>query len=166
MEELNYHERLQQLKLFSLQRRRERFIIIHAHKIYLQLAPNDVKLEFHENTRLGTQCKRLPLKSKIASVNTIRDNFFSHNAPKLYNLVPKMIKSSRNIASFKRKLDSFLTKIPDLPPIPGYICANSNSLAEWVANIQQVKIQMIREESDSQNLLYKDVEASQALDVC
>ena len=77
-----------------------------------------------------------------------------------------MIKSSRNIASFKRKLDSFLTKIPDLPPIPGYICANSNSLPEWVANIQQVKIQMIREESDSQNLLYKDVEASQALDVC
>ena len=166
MEEFNYHERLQRLKLFSLQRRRERFIIIHTHKIYLQLAPNDVNLEFHENTRLGTQCKRLPFKSKIASVNSLRDNFFSHTAPKLYNLVPKMIKSSRNIASFKRKLDNFLIKIPDFPPIPGYTCANSNSLTGWVAYIQQAKIQMVREESDTKYLLYKDVEASQALDIC
>ena len=165
-EELNYHERLNHLKLFSLQRRRERFIIIHAHKIYLQLAPNDVNLQFYDHQRLGTQCKRLPLKSKITSVNTLRDNFFSHNAPKLYNLVPKSIKSSKNIASFKRKLDSFLIKIPDFPPIPGYTCANSNSLTEWVANIQQVKVQMVREESDAQNLLYKNVEVSQTLDGC
>ena len=77
-----------------------------------------------------------------------------------------MIKSSRNIASFKRKLDNFLIKIPDFPPIPGYTCANSNSLTGWVAYIQQAKIQMVREESDTKYLLYKDVEASQALDIC
>ena len=49
MAELNYWERLSQLKLFSIQRRRERFIIIHAQKIYLKLAPNDVNLQFHEH---------------------------------------------------------------------------------------------------------------------
>ena len=166
MEDLNYHERLKHLKLFSLQRRRERFIIIHTHKIFLELAPNDVNIQFHDHQRLGTQCRRLPLKSKITSVNTIRDNFFSHNSPKLYNLVPKSIKCARNIASFKRKLDNFLMKIPDFPPIPGYICANSNSLTEWVPNIQQAKLQIVREESDSQNLLYKNVEVSKTLDVC
>ena len=166
MEDLNYHERLKHLKLFSLQRQQERFIIIHTQKIFLELAPNDVNIEFHDHQRLGTQCRRLPLNSKIASINTIRDNFFSHSSPKLYNLVPKTIKCARNIVSFKRKLDNFLTKIPDLPPIPGYICANSNSLTEWVANIQQAKLQIVREESDFQNLLCKNAEVSKTLGVC
>ena len=167
LEDLNYYERLQHLKLFSLQRRRERFIIIHAHKIYMQLAPNDVNLQFHEHQRLGTQCKRLPLKSKIASVKTLRDNFFSHLAPKLYNLVPKIIKSAKNINSFKRKLDIFLMKIPDSPPISGYIRQNSNSITEWVGSIQQAKKQMTLEEANAQSLRYKNVETQQeVLDGC
>ena len=66
LETLNYYERLQHLKLFSLQRRRERFIIIHTFKIYRSLAPNDLNLQFHDHPRLGPQCKRLPLKSKSA----------------------------------------------------------------------------------------------------
>ena len=52
MEQLNYYERLAKLKLFSLQRRRERFQIIHTWKIYKKLAPNDLNLKFH-NHRLG-----------------------------------------------------------------------------------------------------------------
>jgi hypothetical protein len=112
LEDFNYYERLRSLKLFSLQRRRERFIIIHTHKIYMNLAPNDVKLQFYEHQRLGTQCRRLPPKSKTASINTLRDNFFSHTAPKLYNLVPKIVKGVKNILSFKRKLDIFLMKLP------------------------------------------------------
>ena len=82
----------------------------------MNLAPNDVKLQFYEHQRLGTQCRRLPLKSKTASINTLRDNFFSHTAPKLYNLVPKIVKGAKNILSFKRKLDIFLMKLPDCPP--------------------------------------------------
>ena len=156
LEDFNYYERLRSLKLFSLQRRRERFIIIHTHKIYMNLAPNDVKLQFYEHQRLGTQCRRLPLKSKTASINTLRDNFFSHTAPKLYNLVPKIVKGAKNILSFKRKLDIFLMKLPDCPPTSGYTRANSNSLTECVGNIQQAKNQMMMEE-----LLYKNVEAQQ-----
>ena len=122
----------------------------------MNLAPNDVKLQFYEHQRLGTQCRRLPLKSKTASINTLRDNFFSHTAPKLYNLVPKIVKGAKNILSFKRKLDIFLMKLPDCPPTSGYTRANSNSLTECVGNIQQAKNQMMMEE-----LLYKNVEAQQ-----
>ena len=171
MDELNYWERLSQLKLFSIQRRRERFIIIHTHKIYKKLAPNDVNLQFHEHIRLGTQCRRLPLKSKIASVKTLRDNFFSQVAPKLYNLVPKVIKSANNISSFKRKLDIFLMQIPDSPPISGYKRANTNSLTEWVGSIQQAKRSMVSTDEmngthEIQRLQYKVVEALEVLDGC
>ena len=131
----------------------------------MNLAPNDVNLVFHEHQRLGTQCRRLHLKSKIDSINTLRDNFFSHTAPKLYNIIPKIVKCAENIDSFKRKLDTFLKKIPDYPPIPGYARANSNSLTEWVGNMQQEKNQMIQEETG--RLLYKNVEAQQeVLDGC
>ena len=36
----NYWERLHVLKLYSLQRRRERYIIIHIWKITLHMVPN------------------------------------------------------------------------------------------------------------------------------
>ena len=64
MEQLNYWERLAKLKLFSLQRRRERFLIIHTWKIFKELAPNDLHLKFHHHPRLGIQADRLPLKAK------------------------------------------------------------------------------------------------------
>ena len=163
LEDLNYDERLKKLKLFSLQRRRERFIIIHTQKIFMQLAPNDVNLQFHDHIRLGTQCKRLPLKSKIASVKTLRDNFFSHLAPKLFNIVPKIVKSAKTIESFKRKLDIFLMQIPDTPPTSGYTRANNNSLTEWVGSIQQAKKQMALDEEDVSRLQYKHVDAQQVV---
>ena len=88
MENLDYWERLQHLKLFSLQRRRERFIIIHTYKIYKKLAPNDLNIQFHDNPRLGIQCKRLSLKSNITTkVKSLRYNFFSHSAPRLFNVI-------------------------------------------------------------------------------
>jgi hypothetical protein len=170
MSGFNYWERLSQMKLFSIQRRRERFIIIHAQKIYLKLAPNDVNLQFHEHIRLGTQCRRLPPKSKIGSIKTLRENYFSHVAPKLYNLIPKIIKSAKNINSFKRKLDYFVMKIPDTRPISGYKHANTNSLTEWVGCIQQAKKSLlsISEEDDGMAdcLKYNIVEAPVDLDGC
>ena len=74
-------------------------------------------------------------------------------APKLYNLIPKSIKSENKINTFKRKLDAFLIKIPDLPPISGYIRANSNSLTEWVASIQEAKRSLVSNSSDDPNLM-------------
>lgn len=165
MQHLNYWERLAKLKLYSIQRRRERFQIIHTWKIYKELAPNDVHLKFHMHTRLGIQADRLPLKAKSEKVKTLRQYFFSHNGPRLFNLIPGEIKSAQSVQSFKHKLDRFLMKIPDFPPIPGYKRANSNSLVDWVINIQQAKAEMnTRGSVASEELLYEDVEALEVLD--
>ena len=165
MQNLNYWERLEKLKLFSLQRRRERFIIIHTWKVYKHLAPNDVGLKFHEHARLGIQADRLPLKAKSAKVKTLRHNFFSHTGPRLFNLIPGHIKNAKSVQSFKNQLDKFLMKIPDYPPIPGYKRANTNSLVDWVTNIQQARTEMISTSGSvvGQELLYEDVEAPEVL---
>ena len=70
MEQLNYWERLAKVKLFSLQRRRERFLIIHTWKIFKELTPNDLHLKFHLHPRLGIQADRLPLKAKSENFET------------------------------------------------------------------------------------------------
>ena len=51
MTHLNYHERLHSLKLYSLMRRRERFIAIHMYKIANGLVPNNLSLEFYNTSR-------------------------------------------------------------------------------------------------------------------
>ena len=142
LEGLNYHDRLKHLKLFSLQRRRERFIIIHTFKIYKGLAPNDLNLQFHNHPRLGPQCKRLPLKSKNSKIKTLRFNFYSHAAPRLFNLVPGKIKKVKSVDLFKNLLDKLLFQIPDTPPTPGYKRINSNSLTEWGCSIQAARVVM------------------------
>ena len=147
LENLNYHERLQHLKLYSLQRRRERFIILHTFKIYKELAPNDLNIQFKVHPRLGLQCKRLPLKSKVVKIQSLRFNFFSHLAPRLFNIIPGEIKKVKTVDSFKHKLDKLLTHIPDTPPTPGYKRANSNSLLEWVSSIREAKLKMFKSET-------------------
>ena len=172
MEQLNYWERLAKLKLFSLQRRRERFLIIHTWKIFKELAPNDLHLKFHLHPRLGIQADRLPLKAKSEKVKTLRHNFFSHSGPRLFNLIPGQIKSAKTIQSFKNQLDRLLMKIPDYPPIPGYKRANSNSLVDWVSSIHQAKAEMFSTSGSvstsrsvgGQELMYEDVETLEVLD--
>ena len=53
LSQLNYWERLKKLNLMSLQRRRERYTIIHTWKIANGAAPNDINMVFRRNQRLG-----------------------------------------------------------------------------------------------------------------
>ena len=48
---LTYWERLRSMKLMSVQRRRERYIVLHMWKIYCGIVPNDVGLEFYSNDK-------------------------------------------------------------------------------------------------------------------
>ena len=142
MDDLDYWQRLEKLKLFSLQRRRERFIIIHCHKIYSGLAPNDVGLEFKNHPRFGLLCKRQPLKSKNAKIRTIRHNFFSDVAPRLFNIIPAQVKAVTGTEKFKEALDKVLINIPDKPPIAGYPSQNHNSLTELVSCLREEEKKM------------------------
>ena len=130
---LNYWDRLQKLKLYSLQRRRERYCIIHVWKILKDLAPNDIRMTFQYNPRLGPRAELPKLNAKRQHVNTLRDQSFSCMGPRLFNLLPKDLKNLDSLPLFKSSLDTFLKSFPDTPATPGYVAANGNSVIDWVA---------------------------------
>ena len=130
---LTYWERLRSMKLMSVQRRRERYIVLHMWKIYCGIVPNDVGVEFYSNDRLGPMCRVPKLRAKSMQVNTMVYHSFGSMGPMLFNAVPKLVKSSISPESFKASLDDFLMTLPDTPPTPGYVAANNNSLLDWTA---------------------------------
>ena len=133
VKDLNYWDRLKELKLYSLQRRRERYCIIHVWKILNGLAPNDIDMFFRPNARLGPVAALPNLISKRQHINTLRDLSFSCLGPRLFNILPKNLKTINSLQLFKTHLDNFLKLFPDTPPTPGYVAANGNSLIDWVA---------------------------------
>ena len=140
MEDKNYWQRLSSLKLFSLQRRRERFIIIHMWKIFKGIAPNDLEFQFKNHLRLGPQCIRKNYNCTSASISTIRHNFFSSIGPRLFNILPAYIKNSNTLPTLKSRLDKFLIQLPDYPPTPGYRTLNSNSILELKHFINRIAV--------------------------
>ena len=142
LEDLNYWQRLSRLKLYSLQRRRERFIFIHMWKIFKGLAPNDLEFQFQNHVRLGPQCKRKIYKCSSMSVSSLRHNYFSCIGPRLFNILPSYIKKSNTLETLKSRLDKFLINIPDKPPTPGYASVNSNSLLELTYFINRIAADM------------------------
>ena len=131
LSEMNYNQRLQKLNLFSLQRRRERYDIIHIWKIQQGIIPNDLELMFYETPRQGWKCRRKSLPKRERRLSTLKFHSFSSRAASLFNSVPKSIKESKTIANFKLKLDKYLRCIPDTPPVSGYVTTNHNSLLDW-----------------------------------
>ena len=134
MKSLNYWDRLKALKLYSLQRRRERYIIIFMWKIQHGLTPNICNFTFNTSDRRGATCIRNLGKSKYSSINTLVFHSFSSSGPALYNRVPLKVKDSSTLLSFKSRLDSWLRSFPDTPPSPGYTAANNNSMMEWTSS--------------------------------
>ena len=143
LEDKNYWQRLSSLKLFSLQRRRERFIFIHMWKIFKCLAPNDLNFQFQNHIRLGPQCKHKNFRSPSRALQTIRHNYFSCVGPRLFNIIPSFIKNANTLETLKSRLDKFLSKLPDEPPTPGYPSSNSNSLLELTYSINRIAAEVI-----------------------
>ena len=123
---LPYWERLKELKINSLQRRRERYIIIHVYKIANNLSPNDINMKFYQTKRRGSCCIIPPInKRSKAKYQTQYDSSFHITGGKMWNLLPAEIKSKPSLESFKMSLSKYLSLFPDCPPIPGYPSENS-----------------------------------------
>ena len=128
----NYWERLQFLNLMSLQRRRERYTILHIWKIVNQFVSNDLNIDFYDNRRLGIMAHVPPIMTNgNTKAKTLYDHSFAVVGPRLWNLVPKKVKDATSLFAFKSHLDEFLKTIPDRPPVHGYTCQNNNSILEW-----------------------------------
>ena len=142
--------RLEKLGLFSLQRRRERYICIHMFKIYKKIITNDIGLQFYETPRHGPKYRRKKLTAKSASVNSLRCNSFSDVGARLFNILPKKIKEAKTKQSFKHQLDKLIVTLPDRPPTPGYARQNDNSIWDW---LRSESSHMITDISDDEETL-------------
>ena len=130
--DLNYWDRLKKLKMLSLQRRRERFKIIHVWKLLNNCAPNDINMQFYLHDRLGTRVQIPKFNAKAQkSCSSQYDNSFGIKAARLWNLLPKHVNQQETLDRFKVALGTFLDQFPDTPPVPGYTTTNSNSLLDW-----------------------------------
>ena len=111
----SYPQRLNELKIYSLQRRRDRYTIIYMHKIKIGLVPNP---GFDSEYR---RCQKFTFKPRYDRKNG-RFTFFCIG-PKLYNSIPAELREleddiqpdASNVDSFKRKLDAYLQTLPDNP---------------------------------------------------
>ena len=143
----DYWERLKRLKLYSQERRRERYRIIYAWKSFENLVPvihdggNGGILKLHpRNGRtmsLPTVVNNCP-----GAVKKMRDCSFIAHGGKLFNCLPIGIRNYTNcsLLEFKKKLDCFLSSIPDEPLVVGYTqnrSSNSNSLISLVSKRHQ-----------------------------
>ena len=128
MSSLNYWERLRNLNIMSLQRRRERTTIIHLWKIYNKIYPNSINMEFKENKRSGgIKALIKPLPRMRGRILTAFEGSFVIKSARLWNTLPPNLTRTTSLALFKHNLDKFLQTIPDRPPLPGYphVCNNS-----------------------------------------
>ena len=130
--DLDYWERLKKLSLMSLQRRRERYIIIHMWKLLHGVTSNDLQIRFQKKARQGTQAVIPPmLQNSSARHQSLYDGSFGVQGPKLWNSMPYHLNSIGDFPTFKNRLTAFLLAVPDKPPVRGYTPPNSNSLVTW-----------------------------------
>ena len=134
---LNYWERLKALKLFSLERRRERYLIVYTYKIIQGIAPNfeneRFKIKLTTNERRGRSITIPPLNTSATMGNrSLIDKSFPIRGPRLFNVLPARLRNFEgSVDTFKRHLDKFLNEIPDQPCIPAYQqSAPSNSIID------------------------------------
>ena len=134
MQNYNYWERLKCLGIMSLQRRREKLIIIHIWKIFNNLLPNSTNMEFKMRARYSSnKAKVKPLPKLRGRILTLYDESFTIKAARLWNILPPELTNITSLITFKTSLDKFLQKIPDNPPISGYPHLSDNSLTNLCA---------------------------------
>ena len=113
---------LKALKLYSLQRKRERYCIIYVWKVSERLVPNFS----HPITCIATLSDLRGRSCTISYVNvgrkgTLAFNSFRWRSIRMFNGLPKYLRNITlcSVNSFKTQLYNHLIKIPDLPSLPG-----------------------------------------------
>ena len=133
MSDKDYLDRLVSLKLYSQERRRERYEIIFIWKISQGLVKG-YDLDFSSSERRGRMVVPHPvLATAPAAVRRAREASLGVKGARIFNLLPIWIRSISGVSvdKFKAELDSFLVCIPDQPTVPGrQRAANTNSLLD------------------------------------
>ena len=132
---LDYWGKLSELRVYSQERRRERYQICFLWKISQGLIEG-FPIKWQWSDRRG----RLAIPSNIprsapSNVQKARERFLTVHGVRLFNLLPKRLRNenSGDFPLFKNHLDIFLTQIPDQPTTSGLVrAAQTNSLLDQV----------------------------------
>ena len=132
---MSYWEKLSHLRVYSQERRRERYKICFLWKLTQGLVEG-YSIKWQWSDRRG----RLAIPNNIpraapTKVKQARERSLGVHGPHLFNLLPINLRNedSGDFALFKNHLDIFLSVIPDQPTTPGLArAAESNSLLDQV----------------------------------
>ena len=106
MHNLSYAERLKSLGIYSLQRRRDRYMAIYMWKILERKVPNfSPPIQCHISDRRGRLCSSGVVPTD--HLGTLCHNSIRNRAATLFNCLPKHIRNIVNCANpimFKRAL--------------------------------------------------------------
>ena len=112
VQHLNYWERLHELKLYSLQRRREHYIIIYIWKITQHMVPNidgtiGQTIKTRKHPRQGTHCVILyPTNRNPAQ--SLQENAITVFGSWLYNSLPKYLRDIESVKTEKFKFEGIV----------------------------------------------------------
>ena len=137
---MNYWERLQAFKLYSNERRMERYAVMYIWKSMNGLVPTlDLKWSQTKSSRSGSNLMLPVLKGPEGKNRTLMRNSLKYRGVKLFNSIPNELKTFEgSLASFKVKLDKYLELLPDQPEVGGLkpeavtiMGKPSNSIVDW-----------------------------------
>ena len=133
---LNYWEKLRTLRVYSQERRRERYIIIMLWKISQGLVCGyDVPFTSRASRTGRRAVPATVVKASPACVRQAREGSLAVKGVQLFNLMPAQLRNSEHgdVDMFKNHLDFYLGNIPDEPTTGGLVRgALTNSLLHQV----------------------------------
>ena len=115
----NVWEKLENLKMLSIQRRLQRYRVIYTWRVIEGLSPACGLVVTHgPETRLGRRCS-----ADERGRSSIFNQTFQVQGSKLFNSIPKNIRNLTGCRQeeFKEQLDIYLGTLQDQPASPGWI---------------------------------------------
>ena len=139
----DYWEKLSILRVYSQERRRERYQICFLWKISQGLVEG-YNISWQWNPRRGRMAipNNIP-PSAPSQVKKARERSLGVHGARLFNILPVNLRNenSGDFALFKNHLDIYLTTIPDQPTTQGLSkAAASNSLLDQVPLIHSIDL--------------------------
>ena len=139
---MTYWQKLKQLKLYSQERRRERYTIIYIWRILEGQVPcinsldGGAKVKSIWHIRRGRECQIPSINHHTPrNIQALKHATLPVRGQQLVNTLPRDIRNMTGckVDTFKRRLDNYLSTIPDEPQVLGYTAqrrADSNSVLD------------------------------------